>query len=100
MARVVTIFEKSLGESHPNVAVALSNLAWLLQATTRLGEAEPLMARAVEITRSSELGTGYEHPHWQIVSANYRSLLQGMGKSDVEIEATFAELGATIRKSK
>ena len=37
------------GKSHPNVAIALNNLAQLLQATNRLAEAEPLMERVVSI---------------------------------------------------
>jgi tetratricopeptide (TPR) repeat protein len=60
MARVVTIFESSLGEQHPNVAVALNNLAQLLQATNRLGEAEPLMRRALAIDEQS---FGATHPN-------------------------------------
>ncbi|MEM9481250.1 MAG: tetratricopeptide repeat protein [Verrucomicrobiota bacterium] len=45
MRRVVEIFEKSHGEEHPQVAVALNNLGQLLQETNRHVEAEPLMKR-------------------------------------------------------
>jgi tetratricopeptide (TPR) repeat protein len=93
MARVAIIFEKNLGEDHPNLAVALNNLARLLQATNRLGEAEPLMRRAGKILQGFQRGTGYEHPRWQLFSANYRQMLQEMGRSDDEIEAALAALG-------
>ena len=75
MARVVTIFEKSLGENHPNVATALNNLATLLQATNRLGEAEPLMRRALAIFVDS---LGADHPSSQMVAKNYRLLLESL----------------------
>jgi tetratricopeptide (TPR) repeat protein len=59
MKRVVKIFEKSLGENHPNVATAMNNLALLYQATNRLKEAEPLMKRALKIDEAS---LGKDHP--------------------------------------
>jgi tetratricopeptide (TPR) repeat protein len=59
MERVAEIFEKSLGENHPNVAAALNNLAMLYQATNRLKEAEPLMQRALAIDEAS---LGKDHP--------------------------------------
>ena len=37
------------GPDHPKVATRLNNLATLLQDTNRLGEAEPLMRRALAI---------------------------------------------------
>ena len=37
------------GPDHPKVATALNNLALLLEATNRSGEAEPLMRRALTI---------------------------------------------------
>ena len=47
------------GRIIPNVASGLNNLAQLLQATNRLGEAEPLMRRALAI---DEQTYGSEHP--------------------------------------
>ena len=44
MRRALDIYEQSFGKDHPDVAIPLNNLATLLQATNRLGEAEPLMA--------------------------------------------------------
>jgi tetratricopeptide (TPR) repeat protein len=54
MRRVVSIFEKSLGPDHPNVATALNNLAELLKATNRLAEAEPLYRRVVGIFEAND----------------------------------------------
>jgi hypothetical protein len=89
MARVVSIFEKSLGENHPNVAAALNNLASLLQATNRLGEAEPLLRRAFLIFKSS---LGFQHPNSQTVLNNHAGLLEAMGRTQEQILATLREL--------
>jgi CHAT domain-containing protein/tetratricopeptide (TPR) repeat protein len=48
------------GPDDPQVATALSNLAWLLKDTNRLAEAEPLMRRALSIDEKS---FGPEHPN-------------------------------------
>ena len=47
--RALAIDEKAFGPDHPDVATALNNLAALLRATNRLGEAEPLYRRALAI---------------------------------------------------
>ncbi len=60
MRRVVRMFETSLGESHPNVAGAINNLAGLLRATNQLAEAEPLMQRALAIDNAYY---GNHHPY-------------------------------------
>jgi hypothetical protein len=86
MRRVVTIFEDSLGGNHPNVATALNNLVHLLQATSRLSEAEPLMRRALAILLRFKRRIGHEHPHEETASGNYRVLLKEMGKTDAEID--------------
>jgi hypothetical protein len=46
MRQALAIDEACLGKEHPDVAIDLSNLALLLQATNRHDEAEPLMQRA------------------------------------------------------
>ena len=51
MRRALAIDEHGYGPNHPDVARDLNNLAWLLQATNRLGEAEPLMRRACRSSR-------------------------------------------------
>ncbi|MFN9425612.1 MAG: tetratricopeptide repeat protein [Cyanobacteriota bacterium] len=45
--------ERRLGPEHPGTALALNNLAGLLQATNRLAEAEPLYRRARAIDEAS-----------------------------------------------
>lgn len=58
--RALEIFEKSLGQHHPNVAAALNNLAELLRDTNRLSEAEPMYRRALKIDEAS---FGPNHPN-------------------------------------
>ena len=65
----------------------LNNLALLLQATNRLGEAEPLMRRALAIFLAFQRDTGHAHPHRDAAIANYRGLLAAMGKTEAEIDA-------------
>ena len=59
------------------MAVALNNLAQLLQATNRLGEAEPLMRRALAIDEASY---GDEHPEVAIRLNNLAGLLQATNR--------------------
>jgi len=56
MRRELAIEEEQFGNDHPNVAVALGNLASLLHATGRLADAEPLVRRALAI--SERFGSG------------------------------------------
>ena len=77
MARVVEIFENSLGNEHPNVATALNNLASLLQATNRLAESEPLMERALAIDEASY---GNEHPEVATDLNNLAQLLKATNR--------------------
>jgi tetratricopeptide (TPR) repeat protein len=77
MARVVEIFEISLGNDHPNVAAALNNLAQLLQDTNRLAEAERLMQRALAI---DEANYGNEHPDVARDLNNLAGLLQATNR--------------------
>ena len=72
MRRALAIDEASYGPDHPDVAPDLNNLASLLQATNRLGEAEPLSRRYLEILLSFTRKTGHEHPHLRAVIKNYR----------------------------
>ena len=55
------------------MATSLNNLAQLLQATNRLGEAEPLMRRALEIDEQSY---GPDHPNVAGDLNNLAQLLQ------------------------
>jgi hypothetical protein len=91
--RALAIDEASYGPDHPNVAIRLNNLALLLQATNRLGEAEPLSRRCLEILLGFTRSTGREHPHLRVVIENYRGLLQAMGQGEAEIKARLEEIG-------
>ena len=51
----LAIDEKNLGSNHPNVALRLNNLARLLQDSNRIGEAEPLMRRAILLIMAKKL---------------------------------------------
>ncbi len=92
MRQALAIDERSLGTDHPDVATDLNNLAMLLQATDRLDEAEPLYRRSAKILIEFQRQTEYEHPRIWSCLANYRNLLQAMGKTQEEIEQQLNEL--------
>jgi tetratricopeptide (TPR) repeat protein len=79
MERVIEIFKKSYGKEHPNVAIALNNLAGLLQATDRLDEAEPMYRRAIEI---GEASYGPDHPDVAIDLNNLAGLFKATNRLD------------------
>jgi hypothetical protein len=85
MRRALAIDEASYGKDHPDVATDLNNLAWLLQDTSRLGEAEPLIRRALAILLSFQRYTGHAHPHRDAMINSYAGLLAAMGRSKAEI---------------
>jgi hypothetical protein len=91
--RALAIDEASYGPDHPTVARDLNNLAQLLKATNRPGEAEPLSRRCLEILLGFTRSTGREHPHLRAAIENYRGLLQVMGQGEAEIEARLEEIG-------
>ena len=66
--RSIELTKTSYGENHRRYALALNNLATLLEDTNRLAEAEPLMRRALAI---GEKSLGAEHPE---VAANLNNL--------------------------
>ncbi len=90
--RALKIDEASYGPDHPTVAIRLNNLALLLKATNRLAEAEPLYLQTVTILLNFSRSSGHEHPHLQTAFQNYANLLNGLGKTDSEIEAALATL--------
>ncbi len=89
--RALAIDEASLGADHPEVAINLNNLALLLRATNRLAEAEPLMRRALAIFLAFQRDTGHPHPHRDVMTANYTSLLSAMGRDQTGIKAAIAD---------
>ncbi len=69
------------------VGAGLNNLAALLQATNRMAEAEPLLARAVRVFSRFRRSTGHEHQHLLITMRNYRDLLTVRKLAEPEIAA-------------
>ena len=71
--RSIELTKTSYGEDHRRYALALNNLATLLEDTNRLAEAEPLMRRALAI---GEKSLGAEHPDVARYANNLALLLQ------------------------
>jgi tetratricopeptide (TPR) repeat protein len=90
--RALAIGEANYGPDHPTVAIRLNNLADLLRATNRLGEAEPLFRRGVQILIDFHRRTGHEHPNLLAVVTNYWGLLEALGKTPKQIEQQLVEL--------
>ena len=96
MRRALAIDEASFGKDHPKVAIRLNNLALLLQATNRLAEAEPLMRRMIGIFVHFTVLTGHRHPHFEMMTNNYRILLMDMGDTEALAGEKIAMLMAPI----
>ena len=79
MRRVIGLFEKHFGENHPNVAIALNNLARLLEDTGHPADAEPLARRHLRIFQIFENETGNRHAYKASAIANYEDLLMRLG---------------------
>jgi tetratricopeptide (TPR) repeat protein len=75
--RALAEADQHLGKNHPLTAVALNDLAQLLQTTNRLAEAEPLLRRALEIDEQS---FGSNHPNVAIHLNNLAQLLQATNR--------------------
>jgi hypothetical protein len=96
MRRALEIDRKSFGEEHPEIATDFNNLAQLLQATSRLAEAEPLMKRALAIIVKLSRSIGHPHPHLNVFVNNYAALLHAMGRSREHILAALREIAPEI----
>ena len=96
MRRALAIDEKSYVPDHPDVAIRLNNLAGLLYATNRLDEAEPLLRHVVEIFLKFTRAAGHRHPNLQTMIDNYTGLLEAMGRSQAQIQATLREMAPEI----
>ena len=68
----LAIKEKALGPDHPEVALALNNLAELYRDQGRYAEAEPLLKRALAIRKKV---FGPDHP---IVATAWTTWLRSM----------------------
>lgn len=79
---------RTLGSDHPDVAVSLSNLAWVCQWQERYGEAEPLHREALAIRRKR---LGKEHPEVARSLTGLGASLTAQGRySDAELALTQA----------
>jgi tetratricopeptide (TPR) repeat protein len=75
--RSLAIWEKQLGENHPNVASSLNNLALLYESQGKYEEAEPLYLRSLAI---DEKVYGEDHPEIATALNNLAALYHGQGK--------------------
>jgi len=66
----------------------------VLKATNRLGEAEPLMRRALVIVLQFTRDTGHPHPHLRVAIGHYRKLLGAMALAEDELERRTVAVGA------
>lgn len=98
MERALAIDQKAFGKDHPDVALALNNLAQLYKATNRLKEAEPLLERGLVILLQFTRRTGHPHTHLEVVINNYRDMLNQMGCSEEEVVARLNSLAPDIFK--
>jgi tetratricopeptide (TPR) repeat protein len=85
------ISEKSLGDHHPDVAVALNNLAVVYRHQTRYRDAEPLYRCALAIDESA---LGPNHPVVAIFLSNLATVLHELGR---ETEANCEQRAERIR---
>ncbi len=75
--RALAIFEKALGPDHPDTALSLNNLGYLLRAMGELAAARPYYERALAI-RENALGA--DHPDTATSLNNLGALLRAMGE--------------------
>ena len=64
-----------------------------MKAIHRLGAAEPLLRRALEIFLKFTHATGHQHSHLQVGSGNYARLLSQMGRTQPEVLAQLNAVG-------
>jgi len=64
----------------------------LLEDTNRLGEAEPLMRRALALAVDFHRRTGHQDPSLNLRTENYRQLLATLGRSETEIDAAVRQV--------
>ena len=86
--RALKIDEKALGPDHPDIAISLTNLAFLYHAQARYAEAEALFRRALAII---EQAVGPAHPKVAATLESYAALLR---KTNREYEALKTEARA------
>jgi tetratricopeptide (TPR) repeat protein len=77
LQRALAVREKALGPDHPDVAVALNDLALLYERQGRYADAEPLYKRALAI---NEKGLGPDHPVVATYLNNLAELYRAQGR--------------------
>ena len=98
--KLLSEFQAALGKSQTawseqakTLALDLNNLAQLLKATNRLGEAEPMMRRALLILLKFTREIGHLHPDLRGALKNYSGLLKEMSLGDEEIRKRLVQVG-------
>jgi len=86
--RAVALDERNFGPDHPNVSRDLNNLSEVLSLMNHHLEAASAMRRAFVILLKAHRRTGHQQPAEADVEGSYRCLLQILGKSQAEINAT------------
>jgi len=75
--RVLELRRRALGETHPNVATSLNNLAYLYDAQGLYSEAEPLYKQALKILRDM---WGNTHPNVATSLNNLAEIYRSQGR--------------------
>ena len=94
LEKVLAIFQKVLGEEHPDTATSYNNVAFNLTAQGKYVEAEPLYRKALAIYRK---GLGEEHADTATSYNNVAYNLKAQGKY-AEAEPLFRKALALRRK--
>ncbi|MCP5009075.1 MAG: tetratricopeptide repeat protein [Aestuariibacter sp.] len=90
--RALAIYEKVLGAEHPDTALSLNNLGFLLQTEGDYAAARPYYERAVAIYRRA---LGDVHPTSITIISNYLDNLVAADEIHVAVNFLQVELGAT-----
>jgi hypothetical protein len=95
MRETIEVRRATLGPIHPSTLASVSNLAQLLKAQGKLGEAEPLMREALAyLTTLSP-----KHPNTLSTMSSLAALLQAqgnLGESQALLKKTLEDLHATL----
>ena len=93
--QALEIRRKTLGETHPDYAMGLNNLAVLLLTMGQYTEAEPLHRQALEIGRKT---LGEAHPDYATGLNNLAGVLEAVGRY-AEAEPLYQQAVEVVRAS-
>jgi tetratricopeptide (TPR) repeat protein len=85
--RAIALHEQTLGSEHPETAVAMTNLAGVLEEQGRMEPALELFERAAEIFGRQTRRMRGPHPHLKSALRNLGRALRKQGVAESEIEA-------------